>query len=78
MSFTVFCEIIQSQTSEVFKGPMLRYSLSLLFQIIDIEKKNKLSFYEILGPLTVLTKARTEERLNVIFAYKPPELVSIF
>ena len=75
---TVFCEIIQSQTSEVFKGPMLRYSLSLLFQIIDIEKKNKLSFYEILGPLTVLTKARTEERLNVIFAYKPPELISIF
>ena len=75
---TVFCEIIQSQTSEVFKGPMLRYSLSLLFQIIDIEKKNKLSYYEILGPLTVLTKARTEERLNVIFSYKPPELISIF
>ena len=75
---TVLSEIIQSQTSEVFKGPMLRYSLSLLFQIIDIEKKNKLSYYEILGPLTVLTKARTEERLNVIFAYKPPELISIF
>ena len=75
---TVFCEIIQSQTSEVFKGPMLRYSLSLLFQIIDIEKKNKLSYYEILGPITVLTKAKTEERLNVIFSYKPPELISIF
>ena len=42
------------------------------------KKKNKLSYYEILGPLTVLTKARTEERLNVIFSYKPPELISIF
>ena len=56
---------------------MLRYSLSLLYQIIDIEKKNKLSYYEILGPITVLTKAKTEDRLNIIFSYKPPELISI-
>ena len=74
---SVFCEIIQSKTSEVFKGPMLRYSLSLLFQIIDIEKKNKISYYEILGPITMLTKAKTEERLKVIFSYEPPELISI-
>ena len=74
---SVLCEIIQAQTSEVFKGPMLRYSLSLLYQIIDIEKKNKLSYYEILGPITVLTKAKTEDRLNIIFSYKPPELISI-
>ena len=86
----VFCEIIQAQTSEVFKGPMLRYSLSLLYQLIDIEKKNKISYYEILGPITMLTKAKkilgpitmltkakTEERLNLIFSYEPPELISI-
>ena len=74
---SVFCEIIQAHTSEVFKGPMLRYSLSLLFQIIDIEKKNKISYYEILGPIAMLTKAKTEERLNLIFSYEPPELISI-
>ena len=74
---SVFCEIIQAQTSEIFKGPMLRYSLSLLFQIIDIEKKNKISYYEILGPIAMLTKAKTEERLNLIFSYQPPELISI-
>ena len=73
----VFCEIIQAQTSEVFKGPMLRYSLSLLYQLIDIEKKNKISYYEILGPVAMLTKAKTEERLNLIFSYEPPELISI-
>ena len=74
---SVFCEIIQAHTSEVFKGPMLRYSLSLLFQIIDIEKKNKISYYEVLGPIAMLTKAKTEERLNLIFSYEPPELISI-
>ena len=74
---SIFIEIIQSHTSDVFKGPLLRYSLSLLYQIIDIEKKNKLSYYEILGPIIVLTKAKTEERLNIIFSYKPPELISI-
>ena len=74
---SVFCEIIQSKTSEVFKGPMLRYSLSLLFQIIDIEKKNKISYYEILGPIAMLTKAKTEERLRIVFSYEPPELISI-
>ena len=74
---SVFCEIIQAHTSEVFKGPMLRYSLSLLFQIIDMEKKNKISYYEILGPIAMLTKAKTEERLNLIFSYEPPELISI-
>ena len=74
---TVICEIIQALTSEVFKGPMLRYSLSLLYQLIDIEKKNKISYYEILGPITMLTKAKTEERLNLIFSYEPPELISI-
>ena len=75
----VFCEIIQQKTSDVFKGPMLRYSLSLLYQFIDVEKKNKLSYYEILGPVIVLTKAKTEERLNMIFSYGTgtPELVSI-
>ena len=73
----IFCEIIQQKTSDVFKGPMLRYSLSLLFQFIDVEKKNKLSYYEILGPVIVLTKAKTEERLNMIFSYGAPELVSI-
>ena len=74
---SVFCEIIQAQTSEIFKGPMLRYSLSLLFQFIDIERKNKISYYEILGPIAMLTKAKTEERLNLIFSYQPPELISI-
>ena len=74
---STFCEIIQAHTSEVFKGPMLRYSLSLLYQIIDIEKKNKLTYYEILGPICVLTKAKAEERLNIIFSYQPPELISI-
>ena len=73
----VFCEIIQKKTSDVFKGPMLRYSLSLLYQFIDSEKKNKLSYYEILGPIIVLTKAKTEERLNMIFSYDNPELISI-
>ena len=73
----IFCEIIQQKTSDVFKGPMLRYSLSLLFQFIDVEKKNKLSYYEILGPVIVLTKAKTEERLNMIFSYGASELVSI-
>ena len=73
----VFCEIIQQKTSDVFKGPMLRYSLSLLYQFRDVEKKNKLSYYEILGPVIVLTKAKTEERLNMIFSYGDPELVSI-
>ena len=73
----IFCEIIQQKTSDVFKGPMLRYSLSLLFQFIDVEKKNKLSYYEILGPVIVLTKAKTEERLNMIFSYGTPELISI-
>ena len=73
----VFCEIIQKKTSDVFKGPMLRYSLSLLYQFIDSEKKNKLSYYEILGPIIVLTKAKTEERLNMIFSYENPELISI-
>jgi len=56
---------------------MLRYSLSLLFQFIDVEKRNKLSYYEILGPIIVLTKAKTEERLNIIFSYEPPELISV-
>ena len=73
----IFCEIIQQKTSDVFKGPMLRYSLSLLYQFIDVEKKNKLSYYEILGPIIVLTKAKTEERLNMIFSYDAPELVAI-
>ena len=73
----VFCEIIQKKTSDVFKGPMLRYSLSLLYQFIDSEKKNKLSYYEILGPIIVLTKAKTEERLNMIFSYDNSELISI-
>ena len=73
----IFCEIIQQKTSDVFKGPMLRYSLSLLFQFIDVEKRNKLSYYEILGPVIVLTKAKTEERLNMIFSYGTPELISI-
>ena len=73
----VFCEIIQKKTSDVFKGPMLRYSLSLLYQFINSEKKNKLSYYEILGPIIVLTKAKTEERLNMIFSYDNPELISI-
>ena len=73
----VFSEIIQQKTSDVFKGPMLRYSLSLLYQFIDVEKKNKLSYYEILGPIIVLTKAKTEERLNMIFSYETPELVAI-
>jgi len=73
----IFCEIIQQKTSDVFKGPMLRYSLSLLFQFIDVEKRNKLSYYEILGPVIVLTKAKTEERLNMIFSYDTPELISI-
>ena len=72
-----FCEIIQEKTSDVFKGPMLRYSLSLLYQFIDVEKKNKLSYYEILGPVIVLTKAKTEERLNMIFSYSSPELILI-
>jgi hypothetical protein len=72
-----FCEIIQEKTSDVFKGPMLRYSLSLLYQFIDVEKKNKLSYYEILGPVIVLTKAKSEERLNMIFSYTSPELISI-
>ena len=72
-----FCEIIQEKTSDVFKGPMLRYSLSLLYQFIDVEKRNKLSYYEILGPIIVLTKAKTEERLNMIFSYGTPELISI-
>lgn len=74
---STFCEIIQQKTSDVFKGPMLRYSLSLLYQFIDVEKKNKLSYYEILGPVIVLTKAKTEERINIIFSYKPPKLISI-
>ena len=74
---STFCEIIQEKTSDVFKGPMLRYSLSLLYQFIDVEKKNKLSYYEILGPVIVLTKAKTEERLNLIFSYGAPELISI-
>ena len=73
----IFCEIIQQKTSDVFKGPMLRYSLSLLYQFIDVEKKNKLSYYEILGPVIVLTKAKTEERLNMIFSYETPELILI-
>ena len=73
----IFCDIIQQKTSDVFKGPMLRYSLSLLYQFIDVEKKNKLSYYEILGPVIVLTKAKTEERLNMIFSYGTPELISI-
>ena len=73
----IFCEIIQQKTSDVFKGPMLRYSLSLLYQFIDVEKKNKLSYYEILGPVIVLTKAKTEERLNMIFSYGTPELILI-
>ena len=73
----IFCEIIQQKTSDVFKGPMLRYSLSLLYQFIDVEKKNKLSYYEILGPIIVLTKAKTEERLSMIFSYDGPELVAI-
>ena len=72
-----FCEIIQEKTSDVFKGPMLRYSLSLLYQFIDVEKKNKLSYYEILGPVIVLTKAKTEERLSMIFSYSSPELILI-
>ena len=72
-----FCEIIQEKTSDVFKGPMLRYSLSLLYQFIAVEKKNKLSYYEILGPVIVLTKAKSEERLNMIFSYTSPELISI-
>ena len=56
---------------------MLRNSLSLLYQFIDSEKKNKLSYYEILGPIIVLTKAKTEERLNMIFSYDNQELISI-
>ena len=47
---------------------MLRYSLSLLYQFIDVEKKNKLSYYEISGPVIVLTKAKKEERLNYDFS----------
>ena len=74
---STFCEIIQQKTSDVFKGPMLRYSLSLLYQFIDVEKKNKLSYYEILGPVIVLTKAKTEERINIIFSYESPKLISV-
>ena len=67
---SVFCEIIQAHTSEVFKGPMLRYSLSLLFQINDIEKKNKEVDPKIINNYIIDFNSSLEENKEIIIDYK--------
>ena len=70
-------QIIQEKTSDVFRGPMLRYSLSILYQYINVEHKNKISYYEILGPIIILTKASNEDRIKTLFSFNKDELILV-
>ena len=49
----------------------------MLFQIIDINHNNKISYYEVMGAFLFLTKATNEERLLEFFNYSKNELTEI-
>ena len=59
-------EIIQSHTSNLFKFPFMKLALSMLFQIIDIEHKNTLTYYDVIGGVFTLTKSTSEEKIHFL------------
>ena len=67
---SVLGEIIQANTSNLFKFPYQKLALSMLFQIIDIEHKNVLNYYEILGGVFTLTKSTNPEKVEFIFSFE--------
>lgn len=67
---SVLSEIIQTNTSNLFKFPYQKLALSMLFQIIDIEHKNLLNYYEILGGVFTLTKSTNPEKVDFIFSFE--------
>ena len=73
----VILEIIKKKTSNLFKTSVQKLALSMLFQIIDINHINKVSYYEIMGALLFLTKGTNEERLSEFFNYTKNQLNQI-
>ena len=59
-------EIIQSHTSNLFKFPFMKLALSMLFQIIDLEHKNALTYYDVIGGVFTLTKSTSEEKIHFL------------
>ena len=70
-------DIIKKKTSNLFKNSVQKLALSMLFQIIDINHNNKISYYEVMGAFLFLTKATNEERLLEFFNYSKNELTEI-
>ena len=70
----VILDIIKKKTSNIFKNSVQKLALSMLFQIIDINHNNKITYYETMGALIFLTKATNEERLSEFFNYSKNEL----
>lgn len=62
-------EIIQANTSNVFKFPYKKLSLSVLFKLIDVEHKNYLTFMQALGGVFTLVKSTSEEKISFILSF---------
>jgi hypothetical protein len=73
----VILDIIKKKTSNIFKSSVQKLALSMLFQIIDIDHNNKVSYYEIMGAMLFLTKGSNEERLSEFFNYTKNQLNQI-
>ena len=70
-------DIIKKKTSNLFKSSVQKLALSMLFQIIDINRINKVTYYEIMGVMLFLTKGSNEERLSEFFNYTKSQLNQI-
>ena len=70
--------IIISHTSNIFKSPLQKYSLSLLYHYLNISKKQSLSFYEILGGMIALTKSKNMDRISLIYKHNKMQIKLIF
>ena len=70
-------DIIKKKTSNLFKSSVQKLALSMLFQIIDINHINKVTYYEIMGVMLFLTKGSNEERLSEFFNYSKSQLNQI-
>ena len=70
-------DIIKKKTSNLFKSSVQKLALSMLFQIIDINHINKVTYYEIKGVMLFLTKGSNEERLSEFFNYTKSQLNQI-
>ena len=70
-------DIIKKKTSNLFKSSVQKLALSMLFQIIDINHINKVTYYEIMGVMLFLTKGSNEERLSEFFNYTKSQLNQI-